>query len=155
MPDASPLQLPTPPEDKPYLGQLEVVSALVNHFADQVLRIESAFRTGKPGFEDAQARIEALALAAGDAIMGRSVAYATAPWQNPERLGTVLRLTTPGIHYGDDYGVKFFEYIALQLVKLNRVMEKGTAPEEIGARVRSLLDDAIDKIIGTKGIPNG
>ena len=151
--EAPGLEFTLPPEGKPYLGEMEVVSTLVNHFADRVLAIESAFRTGKPGFEDAMGRVQALAQDAGDAIMGRSPAYTAAPWQNPERLGMVLRLTTPGIHYGDDYGPKFFECIALELVKLNRAMEKGTAPQEIGSRVRVLLDDAIAKILGVKGIP--
>jgi hypothetical protein len=141
------------PEGKPYLGEMDVVGSLVNNFADRVLAIESAFRAGKPGFEDAQVKIEALAQENGDAIMGRNPAYTAAPWQTDERLGKVLRLTTPGIHCGDDSGPKFFEYLALELVKLNRAMERGTAPEEIGSRVRVLLDDAIAKILGLKGIP--
>jgi hypothetical protein len=151
--EANGLEFTPAPEGKPYLGEFQVVAGLVNAFADRVLGIESAFRSGKPGFEDAQALIETLAAAAGAAVMGRDPAYTTAPWQTPERLGTVLRLTTPGIQYLDDPGVKFFEWLALELVKIARAMEKGMPEEAAGPKVRVLLDGAIDKILGVTGIP--
>ena len=151
--EAPGLEFTPPPEGKPYLGDLEVVSGLVNHFAYRVLEIESAFRAGKPGYENAQQRIEAMAAKAGAAIMGNDPEFSVAPWQNRDRLGTVLRLTTPGIQYLDDPGVKFFEWMALGLVKIARAMEQGMPDEAAGPKVRVLLDDAIQKIIGIKGIP--
>jgi hypothetical protein len=64
---------------KPYLGDLKAVTTLVNYFADQVLEAESGFRMGKPGFRNAQQRIQKLCDTYGDMIMGEHPDVEVAP----------------------------------------------------------------------------
>lgn len=153
MPEANGFSLPDIPQGKPYLGNLQVVTEFVNRFAHEVLRIEGAFRGGTPGYEDAQERIETVAKDYGRAIMGDSEEYAAAEWQNPKQLGLWINLSVPGVHYGDDYGAKLFEFLATNLINYNRRMERGEARESVGQQIRGHLDEVIAMIMGLKGVP--
>lgn len=153
MSEAEGFVFPDLDKSKPYLGDHKAVTTLVNYFADQVLEAESGFRMGKPEFKNAQARIQKLCDTYGDMIMGENPDVESAPWQNRDRLGFVIRRTIPGIKFGDDYGRKYFEYLALALINYNRRMERGEAAESIGQQIRVDLNDAIKLILGLKQVP--
>lgn len=153
MSEAEGFVFPDLDKSKPYLGDHKAVSTLINYFADQVLEAESGFRMGKPEFRNAQQRIQKLCDAYGDMIMGENPNVEAAPWQNRDRLGFVIRRTIPGIKYGDDYGRRYFEYLALQIIKRNRQLERGEAAESVGLQLRFTLDEAIKLILGLKKVP--
>jgi hypothetical protein len=80
---------------KPSLGVLSVVSWLVRHFVQDVLKIRAAWHAGEPGARDPLASIEVEARQLGDIFLGRDARFDAQPWNTDNRLGMVMRVLFP------------------------------------------------------------
>lgn len=139
-----------PDDGKPSLGVYGVVRQLVADFAQNVIAIRNDFLAGKPGMEDAGSRIEQLAKAAGDKIMGRDPGYHTMPWQVPYRLGARLSamLDEAGKY---EPGQALFVWLSKQVLNATIAVEEGKiSPEDSARALQPVLDDVADRITGVK-----
>lgn len=139
-----------PATSKPYLGDYAVVQKIVKDFADDAFTIIHEFSTGVEGAENHESQMRDLCIATGNIFMGRSDDYEAAPWQNPERLGAYLRHAVASIKGDVDPGSAFFEWVAVQLIKCSKSLDRGMAEEQAGPMLKELLDDVVNRMLGVQ-----
>lgn len=145
------LHFEAPPSDKPSLGDSGVVTRPVNEFAQGVIGIRNDFLAGKLGADNPMKRIEALAANAGDMIMGRNPDFHAMEWQNPIRLGSKIRYLCTEIRTYPDPGQAFFMFLAKQVTaSMIAVEEQRLEPEQAATKLRPVLEDVVDRIVGAK-----
>lgn len=145
-----------PPEGKPSLGDAAVVADLVREFVDNVFTIDHEFRTGMtesglpvpPTGPSPEENIRDMAKSYGDIFMGRDPAYEPTEFHRPGRLGAYLRHAVDSIKGDDDPGQGYFEFLALQVVRCARSLENGMAPEQAGPMLQSIMQDAVNRLLG-------
>jgi hypothetical protein len=137
--------------DKPSLGDPAVVDRLVSEFVQAVIGVRNDFLAGKPGADNPIQRIEQLASNAGDVIMGRHADYQAMAWQNPIRLGSTIRYLCQEIRDYPDPGQALFMFLSTQVVtSMIAVEEKRMHPEQSAQKLRVVINDVVDRILGVQ-----
>lgn len=136
---------------KPSLAHLSVVDKLVRDFSASVLLVKSGFQRGLSEAKNPLVVIEAQAREAGDIIMGRNPDYDAQPWNNPARLGNVIRVLLPNEvkHYGDP-GAALFMWLANQTLKAGAALDEGGSDEDAQARLGVVVEDVVARILGVR-----
>lgn len=138
-------------DQRPSLGNADVVRNLVSTFAGRVVETRKQYHLDKLTGEQAQARVRELSKEYGDIIMGRSAAYDALPWNDPARLGRRIKLVVPGVAGIDDPGELLFVTIGTGLMNLAKAHEEGRVPDaDAEKHTKSMLEDTANLIQGLR-----
>jgi hypothetical protein len=133
------------------LPGLHSAEKLVRDYVAFVLRVKNDFGAGLEAARDPLTSIEAEARRMGDVILGRDPSYGPQPWQNVSKLGAQLKVLLPKEtkHYGDP-GFALFMWLANQALKASTALDQGAAEESVRARLGSVVDDVVGRIVGAR-----
>lgn len=128
------------PMAKPSLADPAVVAWLVRHFSRRVLEIRD-----EKGSDDVISGIEGEARELGAIILGRDIRFNAQGWNDPDRLGTVLRVLLPEEtrRYGDS-GTALFIWLAAQIGSAARDLENGMSEQEVREKLDPVIEDVIE-----------
>lgn len=135
------------PDGRPYMGDMAVVSGLVETFYKGVLRARHDYVADAATREASLQLIEDYCSECGDIILGRDPDYQPAPWNGP-RLGGTIRALVPGINPQEDMGAEYFRWLAKQVLSVATAMEQGMADEEAGPLLQAGMRQAVRFLLG-------
>ena len=136
---------------KPSLGQLQVVSWIVRHFVQDVLKRRAAFHAGEAGASDPLPSIEREARELGAIFLGKDPRFDAQPWNDPKRLGMTFAVLLPEEtkHYGDS-GTALFMWLAAQTAEAAAALEGGMAEADVRTELDGIVSDVTDRLLGVK-----
>jgi len=136
--------------DKPYLGDLFTVSAMIEDFVRRVLQVLDSFHAEEMPREASIALISAMCQDLGRIFLGKDDRYQIAPWHGL-RLSGKIRALVPGVS-GDAQAVVsgYFEWIAKQIIQVSNEMNNGMADAQAGPAIHYGMKDAVQFLLGPK-----
>lgn len=136
---------------KPSLGDAQVVSWLVRHFAKGVLDTRAGFMTGKADMKEPLAVIEREAREMAAIFQGHDERFDAQPWNTPARIGNLCRVLCPEEtkQYGDPVA-GLFMWIAGQTLALMMEIEETGDEASVKPRIDATLEDIIARLLGVK-----
>lgn len=139
-------------DGRPFLGDMNTVNSLVEHFVRAVLRTMDDFHAGKIERQAGIDAVEALCKEYGTIFAGNDERYQPAQWLGSRLAGRIMA-SVPGSKWGesvDNAVAEYFRWLSKQIIKVHTEMHKGMADEEAGPVVQCGMKDAVAFLLGVR-----
>lgn len=138
-------------DERPSLGNADVVRGLVSQFGTDVVAIRRQYLQDELTGPESQQRIKDLAKDYGAIVMGRDDNYFALPWNSETRLGRRIKMVVSPIDGVNDPGELLFLTVGSSLASLAAAHEaQRLSDDEAKHHSTTMLDDTANLILGLR-----